>query len=216
MSGYELEAVRRQLAAHAGLEFTRSRHGRRATWLCRSDHTARHRRLGAEHRRYRSACLSRHLRRGTPLIGQVLANRYREDLNTRRHRQRLPWLQVYAARRPWLCCKCSGGEGAHSTKWSWRFRSGREGSAYQPQPSFGPLLRVAFWAHGYRDERPNEGPMLRVIGYDADIARATLLTDAVEKVFFRVRSNFSGGVGGSIRERHRGHIIGRILSWRPS
>jgi len=34
--------------------------------------------------------------------------------------------------------------------------------------------------------------------------KTSFVTDAVEKVFFRVRSNFSGGAGASIRGRRRG------------
>ena len=101
--GYEVEAVRRRIARRAGLapRKTRRRH-RYAARLCRSDHAACRRRLGAERRASRGAGLSRHFcqrpsdRSGS---GQLLPR----GPSASRHGQREPQLPLHAAHGDYVC-----------------------------------------------------------------------------------------------------------------
>ena len=93
--GYEVEAIRQRIALRAGLVLADKRIGplrgqvnrvsdnRIAGWAQNTDHPEA------------PVCLD--IYAGGELIGQVLANRYREDLAATRLGQRSSWLRVYSA-----------------------------------------------------------------------------------------------------------------------
>ena len=101
--GYEVEAIRQQIALRAGLVLAEKRIGQLARSR-QSRHQQLHCRLGAEYRPSRSAGLSRHLCRwpaNRPGSGQSLSRRSRAS----RHRQRLSRLRVYSARWTNFCSR---------------------------------------------------------------------------------------------------------------
>ncbi len=98
--GYEVEAVRRRIALRAGLR--RRRRSGRASARCAAMSIASARDCiagWAQNVDHPEAPVCLDIYAGGRLIGQVLANRYREDLAASRPRQRPPQLRVRAAGR---------------------------------------------------------------------------------------------------------------------
>ena len=106
--GYEVEAIRQRIALRAGLVLADKRIGQLRGHVNRvSDNCIAGWAQNADHPEA-PVCLD--IYAGGQLIGQVLANRYREDLERARLGQRSSWLRVYSA--GWTdfcsrCCRCA-------------------------------------------------------------------------------------------------------------